>query len=978
MRPLDRRALGGDLILQDFRDIPPEDTHLRATIGVCRVVDRGPTGDWEVEGHGESESDVKTIGDLRSAFHVPTERPDLRGTGSWFFAGAVTLAEASKRPRKEEAGQTGVFARALHSQTRGAAPDEGPRKARVRLVRNESWDEDERYQEDFSASIHPLSPDLPKGSLGVLLAGTEERSQEMLFLPISPGGLRSVVRGPDQDASSIVYDTNALGEDDERWNAPLHKFWRVSRLKARCDGAPATAALAWQLTNPTRGLVVDSPFARSTAPKEVASADLDPSSPPTADGGFASGNYGGVYTIDQIVAQQEETARQIAAQGGQSGTYGGITVLGRTQTRPPASQSSKGGQVTTIADLKRPTTATDATLVYALASAHAGGPFDVGEAADIHRVGLDEDGNPINALHLSTRALFRGGGGDGPLYFEGGQQEAATGYGGRAPVHLRWNPNRSHIGPCGETLRGAWDWVAEVPFFVPEDREPPPPGGDKIIIGNPPWPPFPPQPPQPPWGPPGSPPPGGGPPGGGGGPAECKTLPGPQPGGADGTGGITTGPLSPTGVGLGGFLGGGVGGAVTGPNAGGTITDAFGGSLLGNPDPFTGGLGDTFLPGGSNYGGIGDLLNGGTTFGPPPNAGSAAGGGRHPGGGGARGAQKRGDRFAGLAALAGVPMGAIGAGGTVMVSEAARAQLIATGVMDGSGRLVGMEPRINDSPGQRQTLLGGPLTRTPTTQSALSVAGGLQIKAQPWAAGEVDPAAGGFISEDTERQLSLSPTAAAHVGLASGDGTLAGFKSTQRFGGSPIAASPATMKVRGELGTGDGLAAILRGDYATGGRLAGTVTPLTDFFPEGVSRQFFGDPTPEGSSLLGSGVLMEAGSSGAFSLQSYTSGAEAAGSLEMTAAGGNLVGTWNYNGSEISTGSGGGTNFGIGGSGEDGDLTISSDTSYSAVISADDWTHNAGNSVYPGVNLPLVRKASGNAVFNGTVTVEGRCYIYPS
>jgi len=74
----------------------------------------------------------------------------------------------------------------------------------------------------------------------------------------------------------------------------------------------------------------------------------------------------------------------------------------------------------------------------AQASEFEGGPFHCGTGGCIHKHGLDDDGNPISALHFVTNALFwKDDVQDGPLRFE---DEYNQGYDGPyyTPVHLGW------------------------------------------------------------------------------------------------------------------------------------------------------------------------------------------------------------------------------------------------------------------------------------------------------------------------------------------------------------------------------------------------------------------------------------------------------------------------------------------------------------------------------------------------------------
>ena len=122
-------------------------------------------------------------------------------------------------------------------------------------------------------------------------------------------------------------------------------------------------------------------------------------------------------------------------------------------------------------------------VVHGLASCNHGGPFDVGGINDRHRIGVDEDGNSINPLHISTNALFRtpdsgtpgaiksGTDRDGPLYFEPGRPPSfKLGSGIARRVHLQFDDGSG--GPGG----GKWIWWSEDEIdddYIPP-RTPPP------------------------------------------------------------------------------------------------------------------------------------------------------------------------------------------------------------------------------------------------------------------------------------------------------------------------------------------------------------------------------------------------------------------------------------------------------------------------------------------------------------------------
>ena len=951
MRPLTGVELGGDLILQDHRaDVDP---HMRGAIFGVRAVDREKTGRWIIEGLAEESTVESSLGDLISAFHVPNDPNKTRRVGSWLFAGAAVTQEASKRPRPEVQASGGRPTVWTGTQTRSAPQPAPPRDVAMRLVRNRQWEEDDRYTPGLRATLHPDAPDLPAGSPVILLAGTETSSQELLAFPVSPGTLRAVNRGPDPDLSSIVYDTDSLGRDDPVWNAPLHTAWRVARLGPRCTLDTAGPALAWQLGGPGRGLVVDTPSAQLGP----IGSDVPPPPPPVVSNPDRT-VIGGVTTLNDLIA------RLSASGGSTTGAYGGIYLAGGTRTRDPKPEATSEREKKVAIPNPPPPTPVFAPFVYGLTSAKSGGPFDVGDAGDVHRIGLTEDGCPILPVHLATGALWRGGPGDGPLHFERVAPWAEDSHPYRSPVHLRWDTSKTHVGPCGEVMPGAWAWQAEIPFQIPEDRDPPPPPpprGPLIGIGG---------------GFGGAPGPAGpaGPPGPGG-PAG---PPGPR--GPAGPGGTPKPGEESGGSGFGGLLGG----------AADAIQDAadyFGGlgeRLFGGitdflqPDCQTtaAGGGQRGIPSGAS-GPVGESSSPSTTEGQPASGTSTGGAGVRTDagrGGGRRGEQKRGDRWRPLAITLGIPIGTIDGSGGVTLPASDLADLVADGIVSPDGRITVADPRIGDSEGWRTTIMGGPTQRVPQSSTSIAITGGLQIMATPWAEGELDVGVGGFISPQAEKDRRKAPVAAAMIGIATGTGTLDGFVSTARSGAGPRATTPGMITAPGYLGNGDGLAGIMGGEFRDGGRQAGS-TPLTHYYPEGVSRIMIGSPTPTG--YADEGVLLEAGASGAVTLTGYSAGAAQSEVLTITPGTGiDIAGTFTVNGSPVGSGSG---NLTIGGSGEDGTVTVSADTQYGAIYNAIGYTLDATFTIYPGINKPLVIKQSGvGFTFNGAASLDGRGYLEPA
>ena len=98
-------------------------------------------------------------------------------------------------------------------------------------------------------------------------------------------------------------------------------------------------------------------------------------------------------------------------------------------------------------------------LVVAYTSQRASGPFEVGVKGDKHLIGTTEDGEDINANHLSTNSyFFKNPDLDAPFFFQGRMvRPPSAGY--RVPGHIYFRDG-AHPFVCGPK-NGWWDIQAE-------------------------------------------------------------------------------------------------------------------------------------------------------------------------------------------------------------------------------------------------------------------------------------------------------------------------------------------------------------------------------------------------------------------------------------------------------------------------------------------------------------------------------------
>jgi hypothetical protein len=392
---------------------------------------------------------------------------------------ALKAAQALAGPASQGSGGT-------RTRTPGEASAESLRKTLVQLVRTKDYQGDVRYRL-LDVHVPPGTPELSPGTAGVVLFATREEEQINLFLPIGGGAkLVCVNAAGDPEKSTTVCDLDGNSEPDPARIAQLHTAWRVvppaeDACSPRLTPFPI---LSWQLglsgqdNHSGTGLFTDNAATSPSAQEDTGQNEERAADEPDTrteeelradkiqdlqqrrsklqqEVARLSQQSAGNPGVDQaafnreIAARNSELnsiARQLSALG-----------AGGTRTRDPRSgetgaRDPKGFDPGILAQAN------------ACASARMSGPLEVGRVDDPHRIGLDIDGNPINAGHLGTGSLFLGGPGDGPMNFESARYTNPPRQPNRVPVHLRWDPTTPHEWLCG-SVPGVWRWEAESIVF---------------------------------------------------------------------------------------------------------------------------------------------------------------------------------------------------------------------------------------------------------------------------------------------------------------------------------------------------------------------------------------------------------------------------------------------------------------------------------------------------------------------------------
>lgn len=422
------RTQHGIMILQDHR--PGIEPSRRAYLAGVRVVEaEGDDDPWHGFVYGK-EDGQGTAADFHPWRYVPPEegRKGDRGIGSWSFAFASEITGNPDDPNITGPGAT---------------------KSGARPIRTDAYKGDRRYAE-VAHSFPDHFPLLPKGTVGLQMAGTEERRQEDLFLATGPG-LVSAWRNERWEMSSRVYDLEpAETISEEKW-APLNTGWRVvmapdlGPLGTTRSGILALAGtktnqggfashLAWWGQGPTgtrrKGGAVTPPASQPPA--------VTPSSGPR--------------TRAEIEREEGERLRRALERG--------------QQVEAEAEQARAAG-AQAVGQAKRP--------IAAMNSWEASGFAFPGFLNDKHRIGLDEEGNPINSGSIHTGAYFSSRSAPdktGPLHF----QEVPWSEGVRFPiitkVDLRWDASAVHDHVTG-AKQGMWRWETTSPVLKSPPSSPP-------------------------------------------------------------------------------------------------------------------------------------------------------------------------------------------------------------------------------------------------------------------------------------------------------------------------------------------------------------------------------------------------------------------------------------------------------------------------------------------------------------------------
>lgn len=232
---------------------------------------------------------------------------------------------------------------------------------------------------------------------------------------------------------------------------------------------------------------------------------------------------------------------------------------------------------------------------------------------------------------------------------------------------------------------------------------------------------------------------------------------------------------------------------------------------------------------------------------------------------------------------------------------------------------------------------------------------------------------GGVGREELLEAFTTSPLAAYAQALGKGDGSTRGQTATTNGDGwqhsteSALSFLPSAAPFRDYVG----------GEYDPCRRDLAAPSVVRVCFPAKLATIDFAHARQDPSQVTGCGgrIRQLDDGSGLTIIDLTSTGGEGSSAIEVTSSGVEITGSLTNNGLPIGSAAG---NNAIGGSGEDGSVTYSSDTSIGAAVNASSINVQSGNTIYPGLSKPLALKATGTFTLSGAIHCAQRAYLEPS
>jgi hypothetical protein len=375
-------------------------------------------------------------------------------------------------------------------------------------------------------------PLFPQGWVGVAVAGTDESSQQNVWLPTDPRLLAVNANGV-PEMGTVVGDLDPARTWNQERSSRLQSAWQIVLMPEVAEiGNDKGGSLAMQFKGSALddlagwGLCIGEADTKKQGPTTGGPGtpgDDQPRRPTTGDPGEQLGKddrpdlqgAGGAVGDKGVDgppgpsgdgggdAEPPGPTASGATWDPATGTWRGPVWHGRNDPfspggntfgfnpgggiRPGARGGGSGGGGITPCGAKEAKGLDDGgNVVFFLDRVKGWGPIIGGHREDKHHFQKTKDDQAINSGHLSVDALwYRDQKKDGPLDFAHHEYPKPSPLPNVSRVHLVWDPKDEHAWAKG-MKDGKWKWFAEVPDFPspgggpptrePTDPPPPPPG----------------------------------------------------------------------------------------------------------------------------------------------------------------------------------------------------------------------------------------------------------------------------------------------------------------------------------------------------------------------------------------------------------------------------------------------------------------------------------------------------------------------
>lgn len=351
-------------------------------------------------------------------------------------------------------------------RSRAAGPAAGVRYASARPIRTDEFAADDRYWAESNA-LPKFWPSFPRGFVGIATAGTEERRQSDLWLPVDP---RIVVPGKNgRDVMATLF-SDLEPEDEISEGDPTKEPGADNK-----GGRVARSSTLFRVVKMPDGLGTLKVSEGDALALQFAASE---------QGGMAG--YGPTYGIlDSGAAKSKVTTPS----DGAPKAPGAVTTGGAGGELLPPTPSGSGHDPAPLTNAGTAPAVSGSTSVtgpgakkkekqkrgIGLLAWEGDGPLRIGNEADKHQIGVNADGEPVNPQHIASDAFFyKSVTKDAPLEFAEDNYPKTQDLPIPVKVRLSYDGSQSHLTRAkGGSAQGLFRWWSSSAVMMTGPKPPP-------------------------------------------------------------------------------------------------------------------------------------------------------------------------------------------------------------------------------------------------------------------------------------------------------------------------------------------------------------------------------------------------------------------------------------------------------------------------------------------------------------------------